>query len=390
MAIPENRKIPASEQISGIEAIIDANVPLADSEQFGLIDLKTALLQPNKVRTGTVVTFVSPAEMGELTNPITDNFTVDLTGGFRNKVTVFSTRATVPTYISEAVAETNNARFQGDSYSTLTTDINELEFRYVPNSGTIQVLIVNRVWTVLSPELSWANMVYYLKFEQPIETPVQSTILDSSVNNLTVNLTNEVGDLSRVTGVNGFAYKRGVIDSETGTRFTIPYVATLGNITVSSGLSIGFWMKLSSETTAKGIRLISTNGAFDGTGFRIDTNSEGTQWQIWMAPTSTGDTAKRYLVSAPNSTIFDDLFHFYYFRYNHSTKTWEVWRDNVLLDSSVLENVDTSPIDIASTNDMTILHTSSGGTTICEIDSMIVTSRFVSEAEMTSHYTLPA
>jgi hypothetical protein len=95
------------------------------------------------------------------------------------------------------------------------------------------------------------------------------------------------------------------------------------------------------------------------------------------------------LVSAPNSTLFDDAWHFYYFRYNHSTKTWEIWRDNVLMTSSVLQNGDTSAIDIASTNDMTILHTSSGTTTICEIESMIVTSRFISESEMTEHYNLP-
>jgi hypothetical protein len=233
-------------------------------------------------------------------------------------------------------------------------------------------------------------MIYYLKFEAPIESPVQSTILDSSVNNLTVNLTNEVGDLLRVTGVNGFAYKRGVINDVTGTRFTIPYSSVLGNITVSSGLSVGVWLKLDSETTNRRIRLISTNGSFDGTGFRIDTNSTGSQWQIWLAPTASGDFSRRYIPSSTFGPIFDDAWHFYYFRYNADTKTIGLWRDNVFQVSAVLQNGDTTAIDIASTNDMTVLHTNQGGTTICEVDTFIVTSRFISEAEMTEHYTLPA
>lgn len=382
----------------GVISVITTEVLQPNEDQFPIINneyvLGSKFLRPST----SIINFRTSGQRLNPANPIYDSFTITpeylVWQNVGNLWDVFISGAsdpfsTPPSYMTVTgtflvgYANLNRCTFLLDQVYNATTD--EFELKVLVN--ITQAEGANADPEAPSGQL-FDDIVLRLDFEDTM-SPVPSTLVDSGPNGLTVNLTNEAGDLSSVAGVSGQAIKRGVLDAYSGARLTIPYNAAMASINQTSGLYMGMWLKLSSTTTSKRMRLISTASAWDGSGWRIDSNDTG-QISLYLAPTTVSDSSPnvRLITSVPNGFLYDDTLHFYEFSYDPVAKTAYIHRDRVLMASAVIENVDTTAKDLTADDEWRIFHTSSGASSICEADTLIIASRFITTEERQAHFDL--
>jgi hypothetical protein len=168
-----------------IDAEIVAQVPLYNTNQFGEdVDLKTSLKTPAITPVSTsVLNFRSAlTPYGTFANPIIEDFTFDLTNAKNYAKTVVNIVLTsIPTSIANLETSEGGTPiiFDGDSFSTTSTNINHLEFTYIDEAV---IYCTNKVYVGFAPTSLNPNLFVWLDYnDSGKDLPSDPTLINQSI-----------------------------------------------------------------------------------------------------------------------------------------------------------------------------------------------------------------
>jgi len=168
-----------------VDEEIAAQVPLYNTSQFGEdTELKTSLKTPAIAPLTTyVINFRSAlTPYGTFADPIVDDFTFDLTNA-RNyaKAVVKIVLSSIPTSIDNLITGVGGTPivFDGDSFSTLSSDINHLEFTYIDEAV---IHCINKVYSGFTPVTLNPNLFVWLNYaDSSKDLPSDPTLINQSI-----------------------------------------------------------------------------------------------------------------------------------------------------------------------------------------------------------------
>jgi hypothetical protein len=140
------------------------DLPENDGDQLAIVDDKATIIQLNKPKTGTVISFSTPAKYGSWLNPLS-SMTLSFANARENVVTVFIEAVSIPADIAES--QDYILPWTGDAFNTTVGTINKLTLTYtIEDSPQNRLIEVHNKAVEIGSIIADPSLIGFWKFEE--------------------------------------------------------------------------------------------------------------------------------------------------------------------------------------------------------------------------------